>query len=74
MPEENFDLINQEILETFRHGNVNTAIIQRVSDKKFFKLDYRDSIKDEMDFEECNYGDFTLKEVFPKEITITIYE
>lgn len=50
------------------------AIIQRVSDEKFFSVNWFDSYQ-------CNWhelgldeDDFELEEVFPKIITTTIYE
>lgn len=68
-----FNVINSEITGTFRHGNENTAIIQRVLDDKFFSVDYRDSVKDSCEFEDMNYGG-EYSEVFPVEKTIIIYE
>jgi len=70
---DEFELIDSEITGTFRHGNDNTAIIKRLSDNKFFKVDYRNSVKDECKFQDMNY-DGEYSEVFPKEKTIIIYE
>jgi|GEM_PF-4366746 len=68
-----YNVIRSEITGTFRHGNENTAILQRVSDSKYFEVYYRDSVKDSCEFEDMNYGG-TYKEVFPVTKTITVYE
>lgn len=70
---EDFEVIKSKITGTFRHGNENTAIIKRLADGKFFKVHYRDSVKDECDFVDMNSTD-TYVEVFPIEKTITDYE
>jgi len=68
-----YKVITREITDTFRHGNENEAVIQRVSDGKYFKIYYRDSVKDTCMFEDMNYSsDYT--EVFPVEKTIVVYE
>lgn len=70
---EDFDVVHHETTGTWRHGTEETTIARRVSDGKFFELNYRDSVKDECEFQDMNYdGEYT--EVFPRETTITIYE
>lgn len=70
---EEYDLIKSEITGTFKYGNENEAIVKRVSDGKFFKTSYRDSCEDTCGFKDLNSnGEFF--EVFPKEVTTTIYE
>lgn len=49
-------------------------IFKRVSDGKFFKINYENSVKDSMGWGECNYGDTIAIEVFPETQTITIYK
>ena len=52
-------------------GADHTCVIKRISDGKFFAIDYTDWDMDynfERDFPE------TLQEVFPKQVTITVYE
>jgi hypothetical protein len=68
-----YDLIKSEITGTFRHGNDNEAIIKRVSDGRLFKINYRDLVKDECEFQDMNY-DEEYQEVFPVEKTIIVYE
>lgn len=68
-----FECIDSEITGTFRHGNDNTAILKRLYDNKFFKVTYRDSVKDECEFQDMNY-DGEYEEVFPEEKTIIIYK
>jgi hypothetical protein len=67
-----YDIVQHEITGTFRHGNENTAVIQRISDGKYFKVCYRDSVKDTCDFRDMNYTE-VYSEVFPVEKTITVY-
>ena len=57
-----------------RHTEDHHKILQRDSDKKFFRIDYENSVKDEMGWSECNYGNTEAVEVFPKEVTTIIYE
>ncbi len=68
-----YNLVESEIIGTFRYGNENSAIVQRISDNKYFELNYRDSIKDECDFEDLN-GDNEYEEVFPETVNKTIYK
>lgn len=56
-----------------RHTELHHKIFQRLSDGKYFRIDYESSVKDSMDWAECNYGNTEAVEVFPKEITTTIF-
>jgi hypothetical protein len=57
-----------------RHTEEHHLIFKRVSDGKFFKVNYETSVKDQMGWEECNYGNTEAIEVFPEEKIITIYK
>lgn len=57
-----------------RHTEEHHKILKRISDDKFFKINYENSIKDEMGWEECNYGDTEAIEVFEMIKTITYYK
>lgn len=57
-----------------RHTEYWEMIFKRVSDGKFFKINYENSVKDSMGWYECNYGDTIAIEVFPETQTITIYK
>jgi len=70
---EIYEVVRREITGTFRHGNENTAVIKRVSDGKFFQIHYRDSVKDECEFQDMNY-DGEYGEVVPVEVTVTVYK
>lgn len=70
---EEYDVISTEITDTFRHGNKNECIVQRISDKKYFKLYYRDSVKETCEWDDMNDDDEYF-EVFPIEKTIIVYE
>lgn len=69
---EDFDVVQDEVTGSWRHGNVNQCIVQRVSDGKYFAIEYNDSPKDSAMFEDMNYGG-TFYEVVPKEITTVVY-
>jgi hypothetical protein len=71
---EDWQTIQTEITGNWRHGDENTGVFKRLSDGKFFRIDWRDSVKDSCGFEDCNYGDFEATEVFPTTKTITVYE
>lgn len=70
---EEFDVIHAETIGHWRHGSEETMIVKRISDNKFFRINYRDSVKDECEFCDMNY-DGEYMEVFPKEVTTIIYE
>lgn len=57
-----------------RHEEDHHRIFRRKSDGKYFLVNYSTSVKDEMGWEECNYGDTEAIEVFPKQVTKTIFE
>lgn len=72
---ENYELISNTInsVDTGDGGYEATAIIKRINDNKFFKLNYQ-----EWDFY-WEYADIKnwkpkLTEVFPRETMVTIYE
>lgn len=68
-----YAIISREITGTFRHGNENDAIVKRTSDGKFFRVSYRDSVKETCDFEDINH-DGEYHEVIPIETVVTIYK
>lgn len=57
-----------------RHTENHHLVFQRISDGKFFRVNYETSVKDEMGWNECNYGDTVAFEVFPETQTITIFK
>lgn len=69
---EDFDIVENNIVGNWRHGDINECIVQRISDGKYFMIEYRDSPKDSAMFEDMNYGG-TFYEVVPKEISKIIY-
>ena len=76
--EEGNDIEIEEVERNYdgsrRHSEDHHLIFKRVSDGKFFKIEYATSVKDEMGWNECNWGDTNAIEVFPKEVTTIIYE
>ena len=76
---ENYLEINGEVIKfeeiednydgSRRHTEDHHKILKRISDNKYFRLDYETSVKDEMGWEECNYGNTEATEVFPEPVT-----
>ena len=69
---------NEETKETLeyegRHQYYYSKVVQRVSDDKYFRIYYSRSVKDTMDWEECNSDvNYEFSEVIPKVIQTTIY-
>ena len=69
---EDFEIVQNEIVGSWRHGDVNECVVERLSDGKFFMIEYRDSPKDSAMFEDMNDGG-TFYEVVPKEVTKIVY-
>jgi translation elongation factor P/translation initiation factor 5A len=68
------EIVENKYESTGRHQEYHSLVFKRLSDNKFFRVQYSTSVKDTMDWEECNYGPFKANEVFPKTISQTIYE
>ena len=69
---DEFEEVLQKTTGHWRHGSEETMIVKRISDGKFFELNYRDSVKETMDFSDMNDGgDF--EEVFPEKTETIIY-
>lgn len=71
--EIDFEEIQDNYDESNRHTESHHKIIKRLSDAKYFRLSYETSVKDEMGWSECNYGDTDMIEVFPEIVKITNY-
>lgn len=73
--EIDIEIIEREYSSSGRHTEYWYLIFKRLSDGKFFKVEYEQSVKDSMGWDECNWESETEAiEVFPKTMTITIYE
>ena len=70
---ESYEVIKQTTTGHWRHGSEEQTIIKRVEDQKFFKINWRDSVKDECEFGDMNY-DGEYEEVFPEVVTIIEYK
>jgi hypothetical protein len=70
---EDWQEVESSVDGHWRHGTEHTGVFRRLIDGKFFRMDWRDSVKDECWWEDMNYG-CTAKEVFPKEVITTVYE
>ena len=66
--------IERKYVGSRRHTEHHYLIFKRVSDSKFFKIDYETSVKDSMGWDECNCGDTIAAEVYPEQQIITIYK
>lgn len=71
--EVSFEEIQDNYDGSRRHTEDHHKILRRLLDGKFFRVDYETSVKDEMGWAECNYGDTEIKEVFPEEKITVIY-
>lgn len=69
---DDFDVIEHEVIGHWRHGTEETCVVKRLSDGKYFRIYYRDSVKESMEFKDMNSGG-TFKQVFPVEKLVTIF-
>lgn len=69
-----FEEIEEVYLGSRRHTEEHYKILKRLSDEKFFRVDYETSVKDEMGWQECNYGSTEIHEVFPETVTKIVYK
>jgi hypothetical protein len=72
--DEEWDEIESSVEGTWRHGTEHTGVFQRISDKKFFRINWRNSPKDSMGFEDMNFSPIEAEEVFAKTKTVVYYE
>ncbi len=71
---DGFEEVQREITDTSRHGHYVELITKRESDGKFFMIRYEDSVKDECSLIDMNYDGSEADEVFPTQVTKTIYQ
>ena len=65
---EGFKVVLEEVIETWRWGNLNRVIVQSETTNKYYESSYRDTSGDYGgDFTDCNDEDLTWVEVEPKE-------
>ena len=69
---EELELVDRESNDSWRHGVYVTAIYRRDEDGTFWRTVYRLSSDGETN--ELREGLAKIKQVFPKEVTVTIYE
>lgn len=69
---EELELVDRESDDSYRHGSYVTAIYRRDEDGTFWRASYRRSTSG--DINELKEGFAIIKQVFPKEVTVTIYE
>ena len=68
-----FQIVLDEYLTTKRHTEVHRIVFGL--NGEFYEITYEISVKDSMGWKDCNWGKaFKAVQVFPREVTITIYE
>lgn len=67
-----FEVVQEETIGTWRHGNEETTVVKRLSDGKFFEINWRSSVKYSCGFKDMNF-DGEYDEVLPYTETITKY-
>lgn len=66
--------ITEEHIDSGRHTETYTSVKYLEETDQYFRVSYRTSCKDSMDWKDCNSSDNNvLLEVFPMEVTKTIY-
>jgi len=72
---EEFDPIQENVIDTSRWSIIYEIIVQRVSDKKFFKSTYSVGATESQDERPYEYdSEAIFEEVVPVEKTIIVYE
>jgi hypothetical protein len=72
---EEFKHVSEKITGTSRWSILYEKIVQRNSDNKFFKMNYRVGATESQDEQPFEYEkEVIINEVFPVEKTIVIYE
>ena len=73
--EMDIEIMEDRYVESRRHTELHYVVFKRKADNKFFKVFYETSVKDNMDWSDCNYGDkFECHEVIQKEVKTFTYE
>ena len=66
--------ITEEYIDSGRHTDTYTSVKYLKETDQYFRVSYKTSCEDSMDWKECNPSDNNvLLEVFPMEVTKTIY-
>lgn len=68
-----YGVVDEKNVGHWRHGEIVDTVVIR-NDKKFFKIQWKDSTKDDVRFEDMNDAPFIAEEVFQKTKMITYYE
>lgn len=69
-----WEIISNKLLDKSRWTGRYELIIKRLSDGKFFKDHYTTGLTESQDEGAYEYKEPKFVEVFPKEVTVTIYE
>lgn len=71
---EDFKIISNEIFEHTRWSVHHELIVQRISDGKFFRSYYSKGATEYQDEEPWEYAEPEFIEVFPTQVTVTVYK
>jgi len=69
---DDYEVVDEKVTGSWRHGNINECVVKRRSDGKYFLIEYRDSPKDGAMFTDMNDGGI-FYEVVPKEVKKIVY-
>ena len=70
--DEELELIDRKSDDSWRHGSYVTAIYRRDEDETFWRASYQRSADGETNG--LREGLAKIEQVFPKEVTVTVYE
>lgn len=71
---ESWEIVTEEVGDHNRWNTPVTVICKPVDEERFFAWWYEQGNTEvQEDYGPCEYGDPTIEEVYPKEITVTIY-
>lgn len=71
--DKDFEVIQQEAVDTWRHGTLNEVVVKSRASGKFYMSAYRDSCKDMM-FSDMNGDEADFFAVVPRDKTVTVYD
>ena len=69
--EEKADIVENKYVDSGRHTEYHYLIFK--TNEEYYKVEYETSVKDEMGWNECNYGDTKAIQVFPEIIKTIIF-
>lgn len=68
-----YNILKNQIIDTSRWSSTHELVIQRITDGKYFRDTYRKGLTEAQDEFPYDYTEPNFTEVFPKEVTVTIF-